>query len=60
MFVIRVAHLAGSIIKNKIFGGLRSHFQISCLVVDFKRALRPFYFCELDLMGHRWPKAMAI
>jgi hypothetical protein len=28
--------------------------------MDLKRASRPFHFCELDFIGHRWPRVMAI
>ena len=38
----------------------RSHFETNYWRVDFKRASRPIHFCDLDLMGHRWPKVMAI
>jgi hypothetical protein len=38
----------------------RSHFQIYCWLADFKRVSRSFYFCELDLIGHRWPTVITI
>ena len=31
-----------------------------CWTVHFKRASRPFDCCKLDLMGHRWPRVMAL
>ena len=41
-------------------GRFRSHFQKMSWRGDLKRASRPFDCCKLNLIGHRWPKVMAI
>ena len=46
--------------RKDMLGRFRSHFQKMCSRVDLKRASRSIDCCKLDLMGHRWPKAMII
>ena len=46
--------------RKQMLKRLRSHFQTNFLRLDSKKAPRQFYFCEFDLMGHRWPKVMVI
>jgi hypothetical protein len=46
--------------RKQMLGRFRSYFQKMYWRVDLKKASRPFYFCKLDLMGHRWAKVMIV
>jgi len=48
-----------SITENSCWQG-SDHISEKLLTCGLQEASRPFDFCKLDLMDHRWPKPMAI
>ena len=46
--------------RKQFWGRFRSHYQTDYLVLDFKKGSRLLHLCELDFMGHRGLKVMAV